>query len=80
MLYQITATRTVDRSTGRNTQQIPTFYLDSDIQGIVDSSHADRIARDLLRCQCDCNVRLSVLAQPTKTYITSSGFDIVPVD
>lgn len=55
MLYQINATRTItglkrrnDDSSWTTTNQIPTFYLDSNIQGIVDSEHAERIARDVL--------------------------------
>lgn len=65
MLYQIDATRTVDRSTGRNTQQIPTFYLDSNMQGIVDSDHAEKIARRILGVGDRVSaVRLSVHAEP----------------
>jgi hypothetical protein len=52
MLYQITATRTTTStrhgSSWTSTTQIPTFYLDSNMQGIVAATHAEKIARDIL--------------------------------
>ena len=69
MLYQITATRTI--TTTRNgsdwtsTKQIPTFYLDSNMLGIVDSEHAEKIARRILGDgDRVSSVRLSVHAEP----------------
>lgn len=38
--YAVTATR--------NGRQIPTFYLDADVQGIMDTEHAKRIAVDIV--------------------------------
>ncbi len=49
MMYAIMATREETRDDGWTaTRQIPTFYLDSNAQGIVDAPHAERIARGLL--------------------------------
>ena len=52
MLYQIMATRTATVRRGESdwttTTQIPTFYLDDTVQGIVDADHAEAIARDIL--------------------------------
>lgn len=30
------------------TRQLPTFFLDSTVQGIVDAEHAEKIAHDIL--------------------------------
>ena len=49
MMYAVTATyshRTADGWNG--VRQIPTFYLEANVQGIVDVAHAERIARDIL--------------------------------
>lgn len=54
MLYAISANVTIwqDRSVPRQTsfhvQGLPTFYLDSDVQGIVSCDHAARIAVDMI--------------------------------
>ena len=49
MLYQIQATVVEKRADGYSvTHQIPTFYLDSNIQGIVSEEHAAKIATDIL--------------------------------
>lgn len=48
-MYAIQATyshRTPDGWNG--VRQIPTFYLDENVQGIVDEAHAEKIARDIL--------------------------------
>lgn len=51
-LYAIQAVRDHSmQSSGRvwhSTEQLPTFYLDADVQGIVDETHAARIALKLL--------------------------------
>lgn len=39
-LYQIQATV--------NGRQIPTFYLDAQVQGVINCAHAERVARDIL--------------------------------
>lgn len=48
--YGITAQIESHDPTGRyaGSQQVPTFYLDSSVQGIVSEAHAERIARDIL--------------------------------
>lgn len=49
-MYAITATALVSFPTGgTTTRQVPTFYLNADVQGIVNEAHAERIARGLLR-------------------------------
>ena len=69
MLYQINATRTCysvrSGSNWTRTNQIPTFYLDSNMQGIVDAEHAEKIARRILGVgDSVSSVRLSVQAEP----------------
>lgn len=53
MLYQITATVTHHTNddmcvSTTITYQIPTFYLDSEVQGIVDIIQAEKIAREIV--------------------------------
>lgn len=53
-MYAISATQTRYREDehGRiwvSERQVPTFYLDENVQGIVDEDHAVRIAEDILR-------------------------------
>ncbi len=43
--YAVTATR--------NGRQIPTFYLDASVQGIMDADHAERIAADIVGKDAD---------------------------
>jgi len=48
-LYSITANVNKVNEEGWNVnRQIPTFYLDSDVQGITDAGHACGIARSIL--------------------------------
>ena len=53
MLYQIDGTVVEETTTGEGistqiTHQIPTFYLNSDVQGIVDVHHAAKIAEEIV--------------------------------
>lgn len=48
MFYTVTATITKQTPHGTITKQIPTFYLDSDVQGIVSAEHAKKIARTII--------------------------------
>ena len=48
MLYTVTAVATVTLGNSSKSMQIPTFLLDSGIQGIVSAQHAEKIARDIL--------------------------------
>jgi hypothetical protein len=54
MLYQIQGT--IKR--GGVVRQFPTFYLDSDVQGIVSDQHAKKIAEEVLNpfgdYECSC--------------------------
>lgn len=48
-MYAITAT--ISRTTTddwTSTRQVPTFYLDESVQGIVNEEHAKRIAREII--------------------------------
>jgi hypothetical protein len=48
-MYSITATVTERTPEGWDrTRQVPTFYLDPRVQGIVSAAHAERIALDIL--------------------------------
>jgi hypothetical protein len=51
-MYAITATveTTVHSKSGdwHGARQIPTFYLDENVQGIVSEAHAERIAREII--------------------------------
>lgn len=66
-MYAILATLTVYRTDKDGTisyfvQQIPTFYLNECVQGIVSESHAEKIARDIILPIKIGNVELSVTA------------------
>jgi hypothetical protein len=54
MVYMITATIVIDRKNGwKETGQVPTFFLDSAIQGITSAAHAERIAKSMLEITSD---------------------------
>jgi len=48
MLYQIQAQAVVTRDGAETVVQLPTFLLDSDIQGIVSADHAKRVANSMI--------------------------------
>lgn len=48
MLYLISANVIHHDGTWQISSQVPTFLLNSHVQGIVDASHAERIARDVI--------------------------------
>lgn len=48
MQYVITATVTERTAEGARTTQVPTFYLDADVQGIIDARHAEQVAIDVI--------------------------------
>lgn len=48
MLYAVHAVVNRKMGEGTVTIQVPTFYLDSNTQGIVDVGHASRIAHSML--------------------------------
>ena len=48
MLYAIPATAVKTDKSGTTSYQVPTFYLNGNVQGIVDVAHAERIAREVI--------------------------------
>ena len=49
MMYQVVAyVQRKDANGWSSTLDIPTFFLDSHIQGITSCAHAEKIARDML--------------------------------
>lgn len=62
-MWQITATITSwSKARWEKTTQIPTFFLDGKIQGILTASHAEHIAYDVINPLNDLNVRVSIHA------------------
>jgi hypothetical protein len=65
-MYAITAqvlTSETDRHgiVWRGSRQIPTFYLDENVQGITDESHAVKIARAIIDPLGTLNVSISAV-------------------
>lgn len=54
-LWQVTVTRGFS-------EQVPTFYLDSQVQGILTEQHAIKVARDILGLPELNDARISVMA------------------
>ena len=48
MFYLITASRVTLTEKGQRTEHLPIFYLNSEVQGIVNERHAKQIALNLL--------------------------------
>lgn len=48
MWYQIQAVIKTESDKGEGAVQIPTFYLNSEIQGIINIGHAKRVAKDVI--------------------------------
>jgi hypothetical protein len=46
--YAINATVVTERDGWTSTRQVPTFFLDGNVQGIATAERAEEIARDLL--------------------------------
>ena len=65
MLYGVTATVAVKRNGWTTTHQVPTFYLDSRVQGIVDKEHAKVIAADVVNPTKDSNLKVEVTVYET---------------
>lgn len=65
MRYVVTATVTLARDEiWSSTRSLPTFLLDSNIQGIVSADHAARVALGLLRdCNPDAEVHVTAVAE-----------------
>jgi hypothetical protein len=47
-MYAVTATVTTLTDGWTSTRQVPTFYLDENVQGIVSEDHAARVAADII--------------------------------
>lgn len=47
-MYQITARITKTDGVWTSSRDVPTFYLDENVQGITDANHAWRIAREII--------------------------------
>lgn len=65
MKYAIHATLChTDRQGWSTTYQIPTFYLDSNVQGITSAEHAERIAASIINPTCQKGVITQIHAEP----------------
>jgi hypothetical protein len=54
MLYQVTGHVHMEKGDDVTLVHLPTFFLDSDIQGIVSADHAKRIAADMIQSVMTC--------------------------
>lgn len=68
MQYLVTATVPVMYHYGAGAKQLPAFVLDSNIQGIINKTHAESIARDILVPGHGRNVNIHV--EETATMFT----------
>ena len=50
--YCVQAVRNEKRGEWNASQQVPTFYLSADFQGIVDEEHARKVAQRILGPHC----------------------------
>ena len=50
--YCVQAVRNEKRGEWNASQQVPTFYLSADVQGIVDEEHARKVAQSILGPDC----------------------------
>ncbi len=60
MIYGVTATVASKRDGWTTTHQVPTFYLDSAVQGILSKEHAKTIAADIVNPTKDGNLKIEV--------------------
>lgn len=65
MLYAIQAQVVWTNKKGwKTSRQIPTFFLDSDIQGIVNAEHAEEIAVKMLEYTKEFKAHVVVIPEP----------------
>jgi hypothetical protein len=65
MMYTITATYAANKGDWVSTGQVPTFFLDSTVQGMFDEEHAKRIAADVLNSgKSDVEFSITAVARP----------------
>lgn len=69
MFYLITGTETLDNGNGRISRQIPSFFLNSNIQGIVSEEHAVKIAKDILDPWDNVDIELSLWATEVRDNV-----------
>jgi len=60
MMYQVTGHVHIETGNETRLVQLPTFFLDADIQGIVDCDHAKRIAANMIQ---------SVMTAPSAVFL-----------
>lgn len=68
-MYAIQSTVSREHNGWTHTRQNPTFYLDKNLQGIVNEKHAEAIAFDIINPLRDKNLTVTVSA----TYVGSVG-------
>jgi len=64
MFYLITASRVTETERGQRTEHLPIFYLNADVQGIVNERHAKQIALNLLGENAVVNAIFEARQQP----------------
>ena len=69
-MYAVSAHVTIPTDAGFYTAHLPTFYLMSDVQGIVSEDHATRIARHMLTSlgHADENVYVCAVATSANAH------------
>lgn len=68
-MYAIQASVSIVVDGWTRTRQLPTFYLDKNVQGIVDERHAKLIAEDILNPLKNNDLAVFISA----TYVGSKG-------
>ena len=63
MLYSISATVEQRTKGGVVTMQIPTFYLDSSVQGIMDEKHAQFIGEEIINPTRNKSIKVNAFAK-----------------
>lgn len=66
MMWCVTAMVRKTSPEGARSIQVPTFYLNSDVQGIVDAEHAERIAKEV--CNPTGDTTLEVMVAVTTMF------------
>mgnify|MGYP001612200234 CR=1 FL=1 len=62
MLYRIEVYLTKRNPSGYKTlTSIPTFFLDSHVQGIISTAHAEKIATEMILCMAPVGSTVSVV-------------------
>lgn len=62
IMYRIEATVSRTFANGnKQTIQVPTFYLNQEMQNIVNENHAGRIAEDMLRSLAGLDTKISLI-------------------